>query len=215
MTMTVIFLGPPASGKGTQAQRFAKAHGFLHFDMGGALREEIESGSELAAEIRSHSDAGRLVPTAIVRKLVEQMFERNQRDSVLLDGFPRSVEQADMLDTVLAAQGRGITAAVLVEVPENELILRVINRRICPECGRVYNLRTMRPRSEGICDDDGSLLQHRRDDTEEVMGERLRVYREQTQPILERYEEMGVLSKVDGTADADRVGLQIERIVFG
>ncbi len=214
MTMTVVFLGPPASGKGTQAQKFAKAHGFLHFDMGGALREEIASGSELADEIRSYSDAGKLVPTEIVRKLVEQMFERNSGANVLLDGFPRSSEQADMLDAVLEAQGRNITAAIFVDVPEAELIQRVLNRRVCPECGRVYNLRTVPPRNEGICDDDGALVQHRRDDTEEVMAERLRVYHAQTQPIIERFEEMGVLSRVDGTAGVDSVGLQIERIVF-
>ncbi len=212
--MTIVFLGPPASGKGTQAARFASAHGFTHFDMGGALREEIESGSALASEIRSYADAGKLVPGEIVRKLVEQMFGRNQGKNVLLDGFPRSSEQADMLDDVLAVEGRELNTAVLVEVPEEVLMQRVINRRFCPECGRVYNLQTLRPQGDGFCDDDGAQLMHRRDDTEEVMAERLRVYYGQTQPIVERYEQAGILSRVDGTAGVESVSLQIERIVF-
>lgn len=212
--MTIVFLGPPASGKGTQAARFAEAHGFTHFDMGGALREEIASGSDLASEIRKYTDAGKLVPLAIIRKLVEQVFERNEGTSMLLDGFPRSMEQADVLEDVLTAEGRDLDVAIFVDVPEDELMQRVINRRFCPECGRVYNLRTLRPKEDGFCDDDGAQLMQRRDDTEDVMAERLRVYHEQTQPILERYEQEGVLSRVDGTAGVESVGLQIERIVF-
>ncbi len=211
----VIFLGPPASGKGTQAARFSEAHGFLHFDMGKALREEAAGSSPLAEEIRSYTNAGRLVPNEVVQRLIQLMFAANQERDIILDGFPRSMEQVELLERVMEEAGRNLTAAVLVNLPEDDIAERILNRRVCPQCGRVYNLVTMPPRSDEMCDDDGSVLEHRADDTEEVLNERLAVYSEQTQPIIDHYESAGLLTRVDGAADVDDVSRQIEKVVFG
>jgi len=211
---TVIFLGPPASGKGTQAARFSKMHGFLHFDMGKALREEAAGSSPLAGEIRSYTNAGRLVPNEAVRRLIQLMFAVNKERDIILDGFPRSMEQVGLLERLMAEAGRDLTAAVLVSLPESEIARRILNRRVCPVCGRVYNLVTMPPDSDEKCDDDGSPLEHRADDTEDVLNERLAVYKEQTQPIIGHYDSAGLLARVDGTAGVDDIGKQIEEVVF-
>ena len=212
---TVIFLGPPASGKGTQAARFSEVHNFLHIDMGKALREEAASGSPLAEEIRGTADAGRLVPNEVVQRLIQHMFAANQERDIILDGFPRSMEQAELLTRVMAEAGRDLTAAVLVSLPEEDIAVRILNRRVCPVCGRIYNLVTVPPESDEKCDDDSSPLEHRADDTEEVLNERLAVYRDQTQPIIAHYESANVLVSVDGTAGIDGVGRQIEKVVLG
>ena len=212
---TVIFLGPPSSGKGTQATRFSVLHNFLHFDMGEALRKEAAGSSPLAEEIRSFTDAGRLVPNETVQRLIRLMFAANPERDIILDGFPRSMEQAELLTHVMAEAGRDLTAAVLVSLPEEDIAERILNRRICPACGKVYNLVTVPPKSDEKCDDDNSPLEHRADDTEEVLSERLAVYRSQTQPIIAFYESASVLARVDGTAGIDDVGRQIEKVILG
>jgi len=211
----VIFLGPPASGKGTQAARFSEAHGFLHFDMGKALREEAASSSPLAEEIRSFTDTGRLVPNEVVQRLIQLMFAANQERDIILDGFPRSMEQVELLKRAMSDAGRDLTAAVLVSLPEDDIAERILNRRVCPVCGRVYNLVTVPPESDEKCDDDGSPLEHRADDTEDVLNERIAVYNEQTQPIIAHYESEGLLVRVDGVADIDDVSMQIEKVLLG
>ncbi|OGK12064.1 MAG: hypothetical protein A2Y63_04395 [Candidatus Riflebacteria bacterium RBG_13_59_9] len=215
MKRTVVFLGPPASGKGSQAVRFSRTHGFLHFDMGGALREEVETCSPLADKIRAYTDAGQLVPLELVSELVNRTLNRNSERDVLLDGFPRSMEQAEMLEGVLERLGRQLTMVVLIDVPEPVVVERTVNRRVCPTCGRIYNLLTFPPRNDQVCDDDAAELSHRRDDTEELIRARLKVYRQQTQPIIAHYESAGVLARVDGCGDMDAVGKQIESIVLG
>ena len=210
-----MFLGSPASGKGTQAARFAREHGFVHFDMGGALRREVERGSALADRIRSCTDAGRLVPMEIIRTLVLQAFTEAGEGDVLLDGFPRSLEQAQLLDEVLRGLGRALTAVVVIELPEALAVERTVNRRVCPVCGRAYNLLTLPPRNDEKCDDDGTPLEQRRDDTDEVVRERLRVYHEETQPIIEYYQAAGVLARVSGSDSIEAVGTKIEQAVFG
>jgi adenylate kinase len=215
VSKTVVLLGPPASGKGTQAARFSRAHGFLHFDMGGALRKAAVADTPLGEEVRSYTDAGHLVPDEIVQQLIQLMFAANEQRDVILDGFPRSMEQAELLDRAMAEAGRELTAAVLVSLPESDIAVRILNRRMCPVCGGVYNLVTMPPKSDEKCDSDGSPLEHRTDDTEEVLRERLAVYNEKTRPIVAHYEAAGVLARVDGTADVDDVGRQIEKVVLG
>jgi len=211
---TVVLLGPPASGKGTQAARFSRAHDFLHFDMGGALREAAAGDSPLAEEIRSYTDAGHLVPDEVVRRLIELMFAANRERDIILDGFPRSMEQAELLEHAMSEAGRELTAAVLIGLPEEEIAIRILNRRVGPVCGKAYNLVTMPPKSDEKCDDDGYPLEHRADDTEEVLKERLAVYKEKTRPIIAHYEAVGVLARVDGTAGVNDVGEQIEKVVL-
>jgi len=212
---TVIFLGPPASGKGTQAARFSELHNFLHFDMGKALRKEAAGSSLLAEEIRSFTDAGQLVPNEVVQRFIQSMFAANQERDIILDGFPRSMEQVELLARAMAEAGRDLTAAVFVSLPEEDIANRILNRRVCPVCGRVYNLVTVPPKSDEKCDHDSSPLEHRADDTEEVLSERLAVYRNQTQPIIAYYESAGVLASVDGTAGINDVGRQIEEVILG
>jgi adenylate kinase len=215
VSKAVVLLGPPASGKGTQAARFSAKHGFLHFDMGAALRSEIESGSALASEIKSFTNVGKLVPTSIVRDLVLSAIQTNPEADFVFDGFPRSMEQAHMLDGVLAVTGRKLTGAVLIDVPEEVIVQRIVNRRFCPECGRVYNLVTLPPREGERCDDDGVALEQRRDDTQEVLAERLRVYHGQTEPIIEHYRKAGLLKRIDGTQAVDDISREMESAVFG
>lgn len=215
MSKAVVLLGPPASGKGTQAARFSAKHGFRHFDMGAALRHEIESGSPLASEIKSFTDAGKLVPTTVVRELVLNAIQANPEADFVFDGFPRSMEQAHMLDGVLAVTGRKLTGAVLIDVPAETIVQRIVNRRFCPECGRVYNLVTLPPREDERCDDDGAGLEQRRDDTQEVLAERLRVYHGQTEPIIEHYRNAGLLKRIDGTQTVEEISRQMENAVFG
>jgi len=215
VSKVVVLLGPPASGKGTQAARFAEKHGFLHFDMGSALRAEAERGSPLSAEIRSFTDAGRLVPTSIVREIVLNALEDRPDASFVLDGFPRSMEQAHMLDGVLVVTGRKLSGVVLIDLPEEVIVQRIVNRRHCPECGRVYNLLSQPPKDDERCDDDGAALEQRRDDTPEVLAERLRVYHEQTEPIIEHYGQAGLLTRIDGAQPIEEVSRQMEDAVMG
>ena len=211
--MIVVFLGPPGSGKGTQADILAVRYGFYHFDTGARLRTEIASGSELGQTIASFTDNGNLVPIEVIRELVMTFMRNTDSRRIMFDGFPRNLEQARVLDEGLEELGGDLDFALYLEISEDSLIDRIVNRRFCPECGEIYNLGSRPPRQPGRCDIDGAGLYQRSDDTEEVFGNRLKVYLEQTVPVLEYYKARQRLYKIDGDQDIEQVAEAVAGLI--
>ena len=208
--MIVVFLGPPGSGKGTQASLLEERHGFYHFDTGSLLREEAASGSELSERIASRIHNGQLVPLEIIDELLRSFFARSNHEKILFDGFPRNMEQAAVLERSLDISQRSLDHVVFFDIDIDRLLERVVNRRVCPECGEIYNMLTDPPKVDGICDVCGHKVAQRRDDTEEVFGNRLQVYSESTLPLLEFYAARGVLRPVSAEGPVEEVFAQIE-----
>jgi len=204
--MRMILLGPPGSGKGTQGDRLAAHFGIPHISTGDMLRAAVEADTELGRKAKEYMDSGGLVPDSLVVGIVaERLAQDDARAGFLLDGFPRNAAQAEMLDGILNSTGERPDAAVLISVPHEEVIERLGGRRVCPKCGAAYHLSNNPPRVEGVCDADGEALVLRDDDREEVVRERLRVYDEQTKPVIEFYKKQGVLFGVDGLGSLDQV----------
>jgi adenylate kinase len=211
--MIIVFLGPPGSGKGTQAQMLDDEYGFYHFDTGSLLREEIKSGSDLGVRIGQFVNQGQLVPIEIIRELLLKFFRATTAKRIMLDGFPRNLEQAQVLDEGLKELGDDLDFAFYLHVEETALLDRIINRRSCPKCGAIYNIKTEPPVSPGLCDHDGMVLVQRKDDTEEVFANRLYVYLEQTMPLLDYYRERGVLRQIDGSQTVEAISAEIVAIL--
>lgn len=211
--MIVVFLGPPGSGKGTQADNLHDNHGFYHFDTGSKLRAAIASGSELGARIAEYTNVGKLVPIGIIKEMILKFVRETDAVRILFDGFPRNLEQAEVLDEALEELGDDLDFVVYLHIDEDSLLQRIINRRFCSKCGEIYNLVTKPPQAEGICDQDGAALIQREDDTQEVFGTRVKVYLEQTLPVLDYYREKGVLHMIDGDHDIAEVSAAVERLL--
>ena len=213
--MNLILLGPPGAGKGTQAKRLQETHGLVQLATGDMLRAAVASGSELGQRVKAIMEAGRLVPDAIMIEMIAARIDKP--DSVggfILDGFPRTVPQAEALDAMLAERGCKLDRVILMEVDEAELVARLVGRFTCPECGASYHERFNRPRVEGKCDNCGSTaLVHRADDRPEAVATRFEAYRNQTAPILPYYRARGILRSVDGMASIDEVTRQIEAVL--
>ena len=207
----VILLGPPGAGKGTQAKRLASARGYQHVSTGDLLREAVRMGTPLGKKSKAIMDAGGLVPDELVSQMVSEKFASGSPDSgIILDGYPRNLSQAEFLDGV--ADGVD-PLAVSIEVGEEEIVKRLSGRRSCPQCGRVYNVHYSPPRREGRCDENGVELIQRRDDREEVIRDRLRVYREQTAPLIEFYGRRGQLRGIDGSRPVFQVAEDVAQAV--
>ena len=213
--MNLILLGPPGAGKGTQAKRLAQTHGLVQLATGDMVRAAIASGSELGRRIKAIYDAGQLVPDDIIIQMIaERIGQPDSARGFILDGFPRTVPQAEALDAMLAERGCKLDRVILMEVDEAELVARLVGRFTCPECGASYHERFNRPRVEGKCDNCGSTaLVHRADDRPEAVATRFEAYRNQTAPILPYYRARGILRSVDGMASIDEVTRQIEAVL--
>ncbi len=204
--LNLILLGPPGAGKGTQAERIREEFGLAHIATGDILRRAVSEGSALGAEAGRYMEAGELVPDdLIIAIIVERLQEDDARDGFLLDGFPRTVVQAKALDETLEEHGRSVTAALCVQVPDEDIVRRVSGRRLSPSSGRVYHVDFNPPAVEGVCDEDGSELVQRDDDKPETVRKRLEVYHEVTAPVEAYYEERGLLHRIDGTATPTEV----------
>jgi adenylate kinase len=204
--LNLILLGPPGAGKGTQAERIREEFGLAHIATGDILREAVRNGSELGTEARRYMDAGDLVPDdVIIGIIVERLQEDDARDGFLLDGFPRTVVQAQALEETLDEHGRSVTAALCIQVPDEEIVRRVSGRRVSAKTGRVYHVEFNPPAVDGKCDEDGSELIQREDDEPDTVRNRLRVYHEMTAPVEQYYEERGLLHRIDGTASPTEV----------
>jgi len=204
--LNLIFLGPPGAGKGTQAQRLQSDFRLPYIATGDILREAVKEGSELGEKAKEYMDAGDLVPDdLIIELIVARVDEDDSRDGFILDGFPRTVGQADALEDAFKRLGRRLTAALLVEADDEVLVQRISGRRVCKKAGHNYHVDFDPPKHEGVCDQDGSRLIQRDDDQPETVRRRLDTYHEKTEPLIDLYDEQGVLRRFDGTRNPDEV----------
>lgn len=203
-------MGPPASGKGTQAERLARELGLPLLVTGEMLRRAVADGTPVGMEARGFMDQGLLVPDQVLNRLVAETLARPEyRDGFILDGYPRTVAQADFLGAMGEATGTRVSHALYIQVPDEELVRRQAGRLVCRGCGRVYNRVSLPPASEGRCDGCGGELYQRSDDSEATIRTRLRVYREQTAPLVDYYAARGVLHVIDGVGSPAEVGLRL------
>ena len=212
--MKIVMLGTPGAGKGTQADKIAEKYGLPHISTGDIFRKNIKEGTELGKEAKSYMDAGKLVPDELtVRLLLDRVKNDDCAKGYILDGYPRTIPQAEALDKELTKLGEKIDYAINVDVPDENIINRMSGRRACLKCGATYHLKYVPPKKDGICDECGSELVIRDDDKPETVKNRLAVYHEQPQPLIEYFEKQGVLHTVDGTTDAGDVFKAIEQIL--
>ena len=212
--MKIVMLGAPGAGKGTQADKIAEKFGLPHISTGDIFRKNIKEGTELGKEAKSYMDAGKLVPDELtVRLLLDRVKNDDCAKGYILDGYPRTIPQAEALDKELKKLGEKIDYAINVDVPDENIINRMSGRRACLKCGATYHLKYVPPKKDGVCDECGSELVIRDDDKPETVKKRLAVYHEQTQPLIEYFEKQGVLHTVDGTTDAGDVFKAIEPIL--
>ena len=199
----VILLGGPGAGKGTQAERIVVDFKLPHVSTGEMLRAAVAKGTEMGREAQKYMESGQLVPDEVVIGVVrERLGEPDAAEGFLLDGFPRTVPQAEALDAMLADSGRGITHVVLIDVPADELVQRIAGRRSCASCGKIYNVTFDPPKADGVCDVDGGELTQRADDNEETVRNRIAVYEKQTAPLIGYYKDKGVLKSAFGGGKA-------------
>lgn len=212
--MKIIMLGAPGAGKGTQAKMIAEKYSVPHISTGDIFRANIKGGTELGMEAKKYMDQGLLVPDELtVKILLDRVAKDDCKKGYVLDGFPRTIPQAEVLDKALAELGDAIDYAINVEVPDENIIKRMGGRRACLSCGATYHMEHVPPKKEGICDTCGSELVLRDDDKPETVSKRLTVYHEQTQPLIDFYQKKGVLKTVDGTVDMKDVFTAIVAIL--
>lgn len=210
----VIFLGAPGAGKGTQARRLAVASRIPQVATGDMLREAVAEGTELGLEAKRYMDQGALVPDEVVIGLVDERLSRPDAGSgYVLDGFPRTVAQAEALDALLRRRGQDLDRVIFFDVSRDELLRRLTGRRICRQCGTAFHLVSAPPKAEGRCDQCGGELYQRDDDVESTVARRLDVYQTQTAPLLDYYKTRGLLVRVAGEGPVDRVAESIQKAV--
>jgi adenylate kinase len=205
--LNLILIGPPGAGKGTQAERLRDDFGIPHISTGDILRGQVAQGSELGRKAKRYMDAGELVPDdVIIGMITQRIAEGDARDGFLLDGFPRNIQQAEALGGALSELDRRLTAVLLVEVPDEEVVRRLAGRRVCVKNpNHIYHVDYDPPKHEGVCDQDGARLIQRDDDREEVIRRRLEVYHSQTEPLVDYYDGAGLLRRFDGLRSPDEV----------
>ncbi|OFW56478.1 MAG: adenylate kinase [Candidatus Solincola sediminis] len=212
--MNLILLGAPGAGKGTQAERLSAIYGIAHISTGDILRENIREGTRLGVEAGRYMEKGELVPDKVVIDIVRERLRESDCDrGFVLDGFPRTIEQAESLKTILAEIGKPIDHAINIEVPDEVVVERLSARRVCNSCGAVKHLIYNPPRQEGICDECPGELCLRPDDNRETVRERLREYKKKTQPLIDYYQTLGLLREVDGSLEMDRVLEEIRSVI--
>lgn len=212
--MNIILLGPPGAGKGTQAKRMIERYGIPQISTGDMLRAALKAGTPLGLEAKKYMDKGALVPDEVVVGLVKERIQQDDcRKGYMLDGFPRNVSQAETLDGMLKELGQKIDHVVCIDVPDQELIQRLTGRRTCRECGAGYHVMFDPPKKDGVCDKCGGQLYQRDDDNEATVTSRLKVYGDQTKPLIEYYEKQGKLRKINGLGSIDEIFERIKAVL--
>ncbi|HEQ98704.1 MAG TPA: adenylate kinase [candidate division Zixibacteria bacterium] len=199
--MLLVMLGPPGSGKGTQASRLAERLDLHHLSTGDMLRSAVKNETELGKKAKEYMDKGDLVPDSLILDMIRETIKNDQGAGFIFDGFPRTIPQAEGLDRMLQSESEALDGALNLEVSDQEVIKRLSGRYFCPQCQRTYNYPSNLPKKEGICDECGVELQKRKDDSEDVVRNRLEVYKKQTQPLIDYYKDKSILVNVDGERD--------------
>lgn len=211
--MNLVLMGPPGAGKGTQAKLLAERFGLAHLSPGDLLRQAVKEDTPLGREAKRYMDAGRLVPDDLIIDLIGRRLEElaSSGTGIVLDGFPRTLRQAEALSGLLETSGRPLDAVALLVLTEEEILRRLTGRRVCRECGASYHLIYQPPGRDGLCDECGGPLYQRSDDSEATARARLEVYGQETRPLIEWFTERGLLRNVDGQGDVQEVSRRLER----
>jgi adenylate kinase len=207
----LVFLGPPGAGKGTQAKLLSQRMGFLHLSTGDLLREAVKNQTPLGKKAKEYMDRGELVPDELIVQLIEETMPKD--GNVILDGFPRTVNQALALEEMLKGKGEKISKVLFFDVPDEVIIDRLSGRSVCSKCGAVYHVKYNPPKIEGVCDLCGGSLVQRDDDREEVVKKRLEVYRKQTQPLIEFYQDRGIIYRLDADKGVEELFEEVKGLV--
>lgn len=217
MKKELIFLGPPACGKGTQTAKLSEHLGLPHVDTGSLLRAEIKNETENGKIAKSYIDKGQLVPVSLVANIIKnRLAQKDCKNGYILDGYPRSVEQADLLEEINADIDGSVEAqikAIYFDLNQDILISRIVNRRSCPKCGEIYNIKFKPTKVEGICDKCGAELTQRKDDNEETAKARFDTYFKETAPLIDYYKNKGVLKSIDAEGSIDEVWERLLKVV--
>ena len=211
--MRIVVFGPPGVGKGTQASLLSEKYNLMWISTGDLLREHVALSSPTGRKVEQIMKKGHLVPDDIMFEIVDNLLIENKDQDILFDGFPRNLNQARSLEKSLAQLGQTIDLALQMHLTDSDIIKRLVNRRYCPKCGRVYNYITNPPETEGLCDCDKQKLLKRNDDTEEVIKKRLAIYEEETRPLISYYKSLNVYREVDAGGSKEEVLLKISHIV--
>jgi adenylate kinase len=212
--MRLILFGPPGAGKGTQAQRISGRYGVQHISTGDILRASVKEGTDLGKLAKAFMDKGELVPDEVVIGIIKERITKGEtRKGFMLDGFPRTIPQAEALDKTLNEDGLKIQAVISIEVDDEEIVRRISGRRVCEKCGAMYHIAYEPPKKSGYCDRCGGNLYQRDDDQEGVIRNRLRVYRAQTEPLKDYYSKSGILYRIDGMGKVEEVFSRVEKIL--
>ena len=212
--MNLILLGPPGAGKGTQAAMIVEKYNIPHISTGDIFRENIKNGTKLGKKAQTYMNKGELVPDSLVIEIAEDRLRKDDcKDGFLLDGFPRTVEQAVALDAFLADEGKKVDHVLDIDVDKPELLKRITGRRVCQACGATFHITGMPPKQEGVCDKCGGELIQRADDTEATAENRIEVYNSQTKPLLDYYDRAGNIAHLDGAIGLNELFAQITKIL--
>lgn len=213
--MQIIMMGAPGAGKGTQAAKIAAKYGIPQISTGDMFRSAVAEGTELGKAAKEYMTAGKLVPDEVTIGIVRERLAKDDcKAGFILDGFPRTVEQADALGKILSDLGKGISAVINIDVPLSDLIERGVGRRICKSCGATYHIKFHAPVKENICDECGGALYQRADDTAETMTKRLSVYEASTRPLIDYYKAAGVYVEIDGRQSIDAVTEALNKVLL-
>lgn len=209
--MKIVMFGAPGAGKGTQAKHLIEKYGILQISPGDILRENVKTGTELGKNAKGYMEKGALVPDSIIISMIEERLSRPEcKKGFILDGYPRNIAQAEALEAFLAKSSSDLDACIFVDVPEEELIKRLSGRRVCGSCGEPYHVAYNPPKVAGKCDKCSSDLVHRKDDLEETVRNRLKVYQKETRPLLDFYAKKNLVVKIDGTGEISAIMGRIE-----